>query len=59
MVCGSEVCSCNGGKQVSLTPGKWADLAVLSGDPLRTPAEELLDIHVEQTYVGGKLVYEV
>ncbi len=42
----------------SLTPGKWADLVVLSGDPLATPAEHLLALKVEQTYVAGKLVYE-
>jgi predicted amidohydrolase YtcJ len=42
----------------SLTPGKWADLAVLSGDPLATPPAQLLDLVVEQTYVGGTLVYE-
>jgi predicted amidohydrolase YtcJ len=41
----------------SLTPGKWADLVVLSGDPLTTPAEAMLGITVEQTYVGGELVY--
>jgi predicted amidohydrolase YtcJ len=42
----------------SLTPGKWADMAVLSGDPLATPAEHLPELKVEQTYVGGKQVYE-
>ncbi len=42
----------------SITPGKWADLVVLSGDPLTTPAEMLLDLVVEQTYVGGTLVYQ-
>lgn len=42
----------------SVTAGKWADLVILSGDPLRTPTEELLNIKVEQTYVGGALVYE-
>jgi hypothetical protein len=42
----------------SLTPGKWADLAILSGDPLHTPAENLLELKVVQTYVGGKLTYE-
>ena len=41
----------------SITPGKWADLVVLSGDPLTTPAEAMLSLVVEQTYVGGKLVY--
>jgi predicted amidohydrolase YtcJ len=42
----------------SITPGKWADLVVLSGDPLTTPTGSLLDLCVEQTYVGGKLMYE-
>ena len=41
----------------SITPGKWADLVVLSGDPLATPAARLLELQVEQTYVGGELVY--
>lgn len=42
----------------SLTPGKWADMVILSGDPLTTPPEQLLNIRVEQTYVSGKRVYE-
>jgi len=42
----------------SLARGKWADVAVLSGDPLTMPPDELLDIHVDQTYVGGELRYE-
>ncbi len=42
----------------SLSLGKWADMAVLSGDPLATAPDALLDLHVEQTYVGGRLVYE-
>lgn len=42
----------------SITPGKWADLIVLSSDPMNTPVESLLDLYVEQTYVGGKLMYE-
>lgn len=41
----------------SITPGKWADLVILSGDPLTTPTEHLLDLHVMATYVGGKLMY--
>ena len=36
----------------SITPGKWADLAVLSGDPLTTPPDDLLGLVVEQTYAG-------
>jgi predicted amidohydrolase YtcJ len=42
----------------SIAPGKWADLAVLSGDPLATPPERLLDVRVEQTWLAGNLVYE-
>lgn len=42
----------------SLTPGKWADLVVLSGDPLAVTPDDLLSLRVEQTYVAGKLVYE-
>ncbi|MEM7799027.1 MAG: amidohydrolase [Chloroflexota bacterium] len=41
----------------SLEVGKWADLAILSGDPLNTSPEEMLDLVVEQTYVAGELVY--
>ncbi len=41
----------------SITPGKWADLVVLSGDPLTTPAADMLGLTVEQTYVGGEWVY--
>jgi predicted amidohydrolase YtcJ len=42
----------------SITRGKWADLAVLSGDPLNTPPDGLLGLVVEQTYVAGDLAYE-
>lgn len=42
----------------SLEVGKWADLAVLSGDPLATPAADILRLKVLQTYVGGELVFE-
>ncbi len=42
----------------SITTGKWGDLVVLSGDPLATDPAELPNITVEQTYVGGRLVYE-
>ena len=55
---GGAVASRDEDNRGSLTPGKWADLAILSGDPLSTPTESLLDIQVEQTYVGGKLCYE-
>jgi predicted amidohydrolase YtcJ len=41
----------------SLTPGKYADLAVLSDDPLRVPAACLPDLHVHLTMAGGQVVY--
>ena len=42
----------------SITPGKWADLVVLSEDPITSSVEDLLEISVEQTYVSGKLMYQ-
>jgi predicted amidohydrolase YtcJ len=52
---GGAIASGEADNRGSLTPGKWADLAILSDDPLTTPTEQLLDIRVEQTYVGGRL----
>jgi predicted amidohydrolase YtcJ len=42
----------------SLTPGKWADLVVLSGDALAVEVDMLSSLRVQQTYVGGELRYE-
>ena len=41
----------------SLTPGKLADIVVLSRDLLTCPEDEILSTRVEYTVVGGKLVY--
>jgi predicted amidohydrolase YtcJ len=41
----------------SLSPGKLADLVVLGADPLRVDPGEIKDIPVEQTIVGGHVVY--
>jgi predicted amidohydrolase YtcJ len=41
----------------SLTPGKLADIAVLSRDILTVPAEDILKTRVDYTFVGGKLMY--
>lgn len=41
----------------SLTPGKLADLVVLSQDILTIPAEEISKTQVDLTIVGGKVVY--
>jgi predicted amidohydrolase YtcJ len=55
---GGAIASGDADNRGSITRGKWADLVVLSGDPLTTPPEEMLSIKVDQTYVGGQLVYE-
>lgn len=45
-------------KKGSLVPGKLADLAVLSADPLTVPEPQLRDISAVMTMVGGKVIYE-
>ena len=42
----------------TLTPGKFADLVVLSQDITRAPAVEVLRTEVLLTMVGGRIVYE-
>ncbi len=41
----------------SLEKGKLADFIVLDRDILTCPVDEVKDIEVEQTYLGGKQVY--
>jgi predicted amidohydrolase YtcJ len=41
----------------SLEPGKLADFIVLDRDILNCPVEEVKDIKVEATYLGGERVY--
>ena len=41
----------------SIEPGKLADLAVLSRDPTEVDTEDVKDIEVEMTIVGGRVVY--
>ncbi|HVJ85818.1 MAG TPA: amidohydrolase [Caulifigura sp.] len=42
----------------SIEVGKLADLVVLSGSPVTTPGDELGNLRVEKTIVGGKVAYE-
>ena len=41
----------------SLTPGKLADVVVLSKDIMTVPEDEILEAQVVYTIVGGKIVY--
>lgn len=42
----------------SLSPGKLADMVVISGNLLTLPADQILRTRVLYTVVGGKVVYE-
>jgi predicted amidohydrolase YtcJ len=42
----------------SLTPGKLADIVMLSNDLLTCPIEMIKDIRVEMTIIGGEKVWE-
>lgn len=45
-------------KKGSLEPGKLADMIVLSDDILTVDPDDIMAIQVEQTYLGGELVYQ-
>ena len=57
MTIGGAYASNVDGDRGSLAAGKLADLVVLDRDPLTTPADELLDISVLMTMVGGVAEY--
>jgi len=42
----------------SITPGKVADLVVLSNDPTKCPTEEIKNIQVEMTVLNGEVVWD-
>jgi predicted amidohydrolase YtcJ len=41
-----------------IAPGKLADIVVLSDDPTKVPPEQIKDIKVEMTILGGEVVWE-
>jgi len=41
----------------TLEPGKFADFVVLTQNPHKASPEEIGDISVEMTILGGKVVY--
>jgi predicted amidohydrolase YtcJ len=40
-----------------LEPGKRADVIVLDRDPFACSDDELLDVRVDEVYLGGRLVH--
>jgi hypothetical protein len=51
-------CSGEEATRGTITPGRWADFAILSADPTETPIEEMRSIQVRQTWLAGNLVYQ-
>jgi predicted amidohydrolase YtcJ len=46
------------GLKGALEPGKFADFIVVDRNVLTIPADELKDVKVLQTFVGGRSVYD-
>jgi predicted amidohydrolase YtcJ len=55
---GGAIASGDAANRGSIRPGKWADVAVLSSDPLTTDPAALTDIRVEMTFLAGRKVYQ-
>jgi predicted amidohydrolase YtcJ len=45
------------GLKGSIAPGKLADIVVLSDDPAQVPPEQIKDIGVKMTIIGGEVVW--
>jgi predicted amidohydrolase YtcJ len=55
---GSAWCAFEEETKGSLSPGKFADLVVLDGDPRTVEPDAIRELSVHRTYVGGKLVFD-
>jgi predicted amidohydrolase YtcJ len=60
-----QMYTCNGAEATfeekikgSITPGKMADIVVLSGDLTRVSPEDIKDLKVEMTILNGEVVWE-
>ncbi len=42
----------------TINPCKYADLVVLSDDPVAIPSNSIKDLNVEMTIIGGEIVYQ-
>jgi predicted amidohydrolase YtcJ len=56
---GSAQTTGSSGSKGMLAPGMWADYVVLGSDPVETPTENLSQIQVRQTVVGGESIFSV
>ncbi len=54
---GSAQTTGSSGSKGMLAPGMWADYVVLGSDPVETPTENLSQIPVRQTVVGGESIF--
>jgi predicted amidohydrolase YtcJ len=54
---GGAVASGDGVNRGSLSPGKWADFAVLDRNPCEVEAEEISAVAVVRTFVSGRTVF--
>jgi hypothetical protein len=55
---GGAIASGDDTNRGSIDAGKWADVAVLSRNPLTEPPDALPDITVDMTLVAGRVAYE-
>ena len=54
---GGAIASGDEANRGSLSPGKWADFAVVDRNPCEVEAEEIATVDVVRTFVSGRLVF--